>query len=379
MPARGLHAAAQALLEQLQSFEPACHTGEGCAALVEVLAPVEKACAVARVRAAARAGACGAHHSKGFGHAADWLARQAGTTVAAAQRALQTVEQLDRLPATRDAAMAGELSLDETREIASTLVAYPGDERELLAVARTGDLRVLRDEGRRRRLAASDVEELHRRQRAARFYRHWRDEHGMVRYAGALPPEDGIAFLSRLDTETGRAQRAATRQGAGREPRERLAADALVRLVCGGGRPHARRADVVFVHDIGSGRSHVVGGGPGPAGAVRDAMQDAFVKAVLHDGTKIDTVAHYGRDVPAVLRTALELGDPPAFDGVRCGDCGRTRGLEWDHVHPAAHGGLTEHRNLASRCWAFHHGKTERDRRAGPLAGAGRGGGARAP
>ena len=50
------------------------------------------------------------------------------------------------------------------------------------------------------------------------------------------------------------------------------------------------------------------------------------------NGTKIDTIVHYGRrNIPAELRTVIELGDPPAFDGVTCIDCGRTFRLEWEH------------------------------------------------
>jgi hypothetical protein len=39
---------------------------------------------------------------------------------------------------------------------------------------------------------------------------------------------------------------------------------------------------------------------------------DAFLKAVAHDGVRIETVAHFGRHISAELRTALELGALPA-------------------------------------------------------------------
>jgi hypothetical protein len=101
---------------------------------------------------------------------------------------------------------------------------------------------------------------------------------------------------------------------------------------------------------------------------VREAASDGFIKAVLHDGVQVDTVVHYGRKkIPAVIRTVLELGDPPDFNGVTCVDCDRQYGLEWDHADPVANNGPTTRRNLKPRCWGCHQEKTERDRLAGFL------------
>ena len=118
--------------------------------------------------------------------------------------------------------------------------------------------------------------------------------------------------------------------------------------------------------------------GPVPVSVVAEVVGDAFVRAVAHDGVRIDTVLHVGRHIPAELRTALELGALPALDGVRCRDegCGRRYGLEWDHDDPVANGGPTSMDNLVPRCWPHHRDKTERDRKAGLLGGGG-GGGAR--
>ncbi len=107
-----------------------------------------------------------------------------------------------------------------------------------------------------------------------------------------------------------------------------------------------------------------------PASAAREAAgDDAFIKAVVHDGVKIDTVVHYGRHISAELRTALDMGDPPGLEGVVCVEpgCGRRYGLEWDHVDPVANGGPTSFQNLKGRCWRCHQAKTRRDRIAGLL------------
>jgi hypothetical protein len=112
---------------------------------------------------------------------------------------------------------------------------------------------------------------------------------------------------------------------------------------------------------------HIVGGGPLPPDVARQIAGDAFLKVAFHDGVDIHTISHLGRHIPVELRTALELGDPPGFDGAACVDCGRGHGLQWDHVDPVGHQGPTSYRNLQARCWSDHHEKTERDRKAGLL------------
>lgn len=71
-----------------------------------------------------------------------------------------------------------------------------------------------------------------------------------------------------------------------------------------------------------------------PPSIVREMSRDAFLKVVFHDGVNIHTVTHVGRYRPAELSTALELGGPPEFQGVRCSVCGQRFRLQWDHVTP---------------------------------------------
>jgi hypothetical protein len=374
--------AAQALRAALGGFEPALLSGDDCAAVVEELAAVEKACAAARARAAVRAERCGAHQRLGFTDAAEWLARTAGSSAGEARVALDTATAVETCPKTQEALVAGLISLTQAKEITRAEAERPGSEAELLGVARQASLTMLKDAARKKRLEAVDPADLHRRQVQARELRHWQDDLGMVWLRGALPPEVGIPFVNRLDAETDRVRRLARRDGAV-EPRSAHAADAFVKLVAEGGKGKANRADLVVVCDLGAyrrghvhddERCHLVGGGPVPVSVARDiGSDDAFVKAVLHDGVKIDTVAHFGRHLGAELRTALELGHAPDFDGVRCieAGCGRRYGLEWDHVDPRANQGVTSYENLEPRCWPHHREKTERDRRTGLLRGTG--------
>src|SRR2546428_9590579 len=89
--------------------------------------------------------------------------------------------------------------------------------------------------------------------RAAREFKSWKDELGMIRFRGALPPDVGVPFVNRLDAETDRQWRAARREGR-REARSVLAADAFVKLTSAAaaeaGRSKARSADLVLVCDL---------------------------------------------------------------------------------------------------------------------------------
>ena len=373
---------ARALQAVAAAFDPALVSGEVAVGVVEQLAATEKACAAARARAAVRAAECRAHEGRGFADATDWMARACGSSLGQARSALATVAAAEGCPATRAALAAGELSLGQAQVIVGTEAECPGSESELVALACESGWAALVEEGRRRRLGAVDPEVLHRRQHGARELRHWRDEAGMVRLVAALAPEVGVAIVHRLEAETDRLRRVA-RQGGSTEARPAHAADALVAMLSGQGRGRGAPAELVVVCDLEAYRRghahdgeacHIVGGGPVPVGVARRIGADAFVKAVVHDGVRIESVIHFGRHLPAELRTALELGPAPRFDGVECVEqgCGRRHGLEWDHVDPVANGGATSFENLAARCWPHHRAKTDRDRAAGLLDGRSR-------
>ena len=147
-------------------------------------------------------------------------------------------------------------------------------------------------------------------------------------------------------------------------------------MLAGQGQGRSARADLVVVVDLAAYRRghghpgetcHIVGGGPVTVGFAHQVAEDAFIKAVAHDGVRIGTVAHFGRHIPVELRTALELGEPPGFDGVSCAEpgCSRRFGLEWDHVDPVAHNGATSYENIQPLCRPCHWAKTEQDRQAG--------------
>lgn len=403
--------AADTLLDELKAFEPGVFSADDCATLAERLASTAKACTAASVLAAVHAAECGAHRDRGFSDPASWMANHAGTTTREAKAGFETARGLKQVPDTKDALLAGEVSLSQAQLITEAEAEHPGGERELLDAARNGDLTKVRDAARERRQAVTPPAELHRRQQAARRLRHWLDGLGMVRVDGALPPETGIPLLRRLERLAHRLQRSQSAACADGERPERFEAhmaDALVALCRpttasspgtaapsagpspsagrdevdpddGPADPGTRRSDrteLVIVCDLFAWRRghahqgepcHIVGGGPIPVDLAKELSKDAFIKAVLHDGVAIHTVSHFGRHRPAHLQTALDLGPAPDFTGARCVDCGRRYGLQWDHLDPVANFGPTSYENLQARCYIDHHEKTERDRRAGLL------------
>ncbi len=360
--------------EALAAADPDTFDGAAAGDLAEELALTEKACAAGRLRYAARAAACGEHRKRGFTDAQDWVSHTAGSSVGQAKAELATVAALTDLPETFDAVVTGEVSLDQAAEIARV----PGHEAELLQVARTESLRALKERATRRHLEGIDREELAARQHRARSVRHRRDDElDMRRVDMVLTPAFGTRFTNRLDRETDRVWRAAHREGR-TLTRAQAAADAFERIMDGTARSGRGHADIVYVVDLPAWVRgallpgevcHIVGGGPVPLSDIRRNIADAFIKVVVHDGTKVDTIVHYGRRRPAALQSVLELGSPPEFDGVICAhdDCDRRLGRQWDHIDPVANGGPTSKANLQPLCPIHHAEKTERDRAAGLL------------
>ena len=60
----------------------------------------------------------------------------------------------------------------------------------------------------------------------------------------------------------------------------------------------------------------------------------AFLNGVFYDGVDLRHFKRWSRDPSVEVRIALELGEPPEFDGVLCTDCGNRFRTEFDHVEP---------------------------------------------
>ncbi len=80
------------------------------------------------------------------------------------------------------------------------------------------------------------------------------------------------------------------------------------------------------------------------------------MNTVLSEGVDVRAVSHFGRTIPARLRTALEARDQTCV----VPGCDERDHLEIDHIAPLAEGGPTRLDNLARLCPWHHSLKTHR-------------------
>ncbi|MDH3707846.1 MAG: HNH endonuclease, partial [Acidimicrobiia bacterium] len=125
------------------------------------------------------------------------------------------------------------------------------------------------------------------------------------------------------------------------------------------------KRDLLFMIDLAAYRRgkalsgetcELAGIGPVPVEVAAELDTDPFIKAVIRDGTDIKTVVHYGRHVPAELRTALEAR------GVQCAvpGCSNCTYLEVDHATlDYAAGGPLAIWNTQWLCPYHHRRKTQ--------------------
>ncbi len=363
--------ATKALRTALEGFDARVYSGDDAARVAEDLALTAKVMDGARAQSALRAAECEAHKDRGYSNASEWAARATGSSAGRARAELELAAHLDGNPELKNAVERGEVSLEEGEEIAKTEDECPGSTREMLDAAKKGGLRGAKKQGRKKRQEAQDPDELAAKRRRARHLRTWDGDLGMVCGQFALEPHLGIPFLKRLNAEIDRQYRAGD-DAYRAEPRERRAADALVKLLEGKGKASKTRPELVAVFNGNTDRAHIVGGGPIDHATLRELAKDALVSLVLHDGDKVTHIKRYSRHYPVALRILLEIGPPPDFDGPVCIDCGRHYHLERDHLDPMSNGGITALDNLDWRCPHCHKLKTEADRKAGRFKANGR-------
>ncbi|MDQ3785505.1 MAG: HNH endonuclease [Actinomycetota bacterium] len=298
----------------------------------------------------------GAHHRHPVGHALG---------------VLETAERVGELPATETALRSGELSEVQAKEIVSAAAASPASEPELLAAAKAESVSELKERCAKVKAAACSAElDRYEAIRARRRLRHFRDPHGAFHLDAVLTPDAGAVVVAALEPYTERVSHTARSQGR-REPHAAYAADALVEMA-----EHARACDhepsrrspgatvhVVVDHQallrgsLEDGESCAIPGiGPIPVATARALAGDAFLSALLTDGTDIKAVSHLGRNIPARLRTAVELRDRTCV----VPGCDVGRHLEIDHIRPRVEGGPMRLDNLARLCRWHHYLKTHR-------------------
>ncbi|MGH2750774.1 MAG: HNH endonuclease signature motif containing protein [Actinomycetota bacterium] len=323
------------------------------------------------------------------------VARASGTSLGKARDAVATGSILRSAPELGDALSQGTVSLDEAAEIARAEEAAPGSARTLVKVAQDEAFHVLKDQARKVKLEAEQHRDLAAFQHQARRARSHVDPLGMVHIRLELQPHVGAPIVARAEAQAQRLARAAKAAakhtgksgpagaaGSGGpvelEPFERHLADAYALLLAGAGKGRARRPEltVLVSHsvakrgwtDVRPGEMcKIPGVGPVAPDIAKAIAADAFLNGVFFDGKDLRHFKRWSRDISVEVRAALELGQPPDFDGIRCRDCGNHFRTEFDHVDPHVAHGPASTSNLEPRCWPCHQAKTARDRKAGKL------------
>ncbi len=305
------------------------------------------------------------------------VARATGVSLGKAKAAVDTGNSLKGADHVRDAFKSGEISLDQASEIAKADQASPGSSTGLLKVAQEESFQALREKSRKVVLEAEQHRGLAERQHDARRARSYQDELGMITINLLLEPHVGVPIVNRAETEAERRFRAA-KKGGRPEPFDRHLADAYACLLSKGTTIKARKPELVVLvsHEIAKrGWNDVVEGevckipGVGPISPQRasEIASDAFLSGLFYDGTDLRHFHRWTRNTPPEVVLALQLGEPPGFDGVKCLDCGCRFGNEKEHTAPHVAGGLASTTNLKWRCYGCHQKKTAEDRRKGKL------------
>jgi hypothetical protein len=362
--------AAATLGAALGCVRPEAVSGREALELAEAFARAERVAAAGKALFARQVGRTGAHEAAGHRDTASWLARVSGEPVGKARDQLATTEKIERLPVVARAFADGEISGAEAGEIARAAAWDPTAVPGLVRVAKEGSFSDVKAQAAlvTRRARGEEAEETaEARAHRGRFARVYPDPSGGMRLEAWLTRRDGSRLKAALDAE---AEVLFRQTGGDTVPHTQLAADALVRLVCGGPRHEPElgcsgpSAHVVVRVDAGALRRGAVRGtevceiagvGPVPVRLARELLGDALLTVVVRDGVDIRTVTGTRRTIPRTLRAALF-----ERDRVCCvPGCHVERFLEIDHWRrDYALGGPTSIDNLARLCGAHHAMKT---------------------
>lgn len=305
------------------------------------------------------------------------VARSTGTSVGQAKATIEMGYNLKAAPELGEALKSGAVSIEQASEIARAEASAPGVVDELVKLAKDQPFIVLKETARRIKLEAEQHRGLGERQRAARGGRHHSDELGMVNVHLRFQPHVGTAIVNRAEADAQRLYKQAKKETGRPEPFECYLADAFEQMLAGKGKGRTTRPELVVLIDYEtiakgwkltpSGISKIPGVGPVDPSDVRDIARDAVVNVVIKDGKDLRNWARYGRCVPPELKTAMELGKAPDFDGPKCVRCGNRFRPERDHIEPVVALGPTKLSNLDWLCDPCHDVKTEEDRKAHKL------------
>jgi hypothetical protein len=149
--------------------------------------------------AAARSSEGNGWRLEGFRSPSDQLAHDAAMSPAAAKRALETGRRMADQPEVASAALAGELSLEQTAAVSDGVAADPAKAGELIDKAKRTSLPELNEEVAKIKAACTDQEDRWRAVHTKRSFRRWTDREGAFHAHVYGHPEDGARLWRMLD------------------------------------------------------------------------------------------------------------------------------------------------------------------------------------
>jgi hypothetical protein len=359
-----LLSAEKALEVAARDFDPSTCSGSDAVKIMERLGAQRRLIDGMLAKVAKRIEDTAEHTRHRDRSAAELCTRVTGVSTGEAKRAIEVAAKLESLPATDAAVRAGTLSARATDLIVSAASEHPEVEAELLRAAARG-LVPLRDAVIAARARREDETARAQRQHAARSFRMWPTADGMVEGHFKVTPQVGGAIKAVIDKGTGKRFRDARSSGV-HESQDAYAADAFADAVAGDAKASKGggwSAHVMIDHEalvrgqtIDGETCEIPGVGPVSVAWVRQLLGTAFVTAIVRKGKDITTVAHFGRHIPAELRTAMIVsGRECSIEG-----CSGREYLELDHCEiDHAKNGPTAWFNLAWLCSIHHTRKTQ--------------------
>ena len=303
---------------------------------------VERFAVTLKVLLARRVEAAGLWKRNGHRTIAEQLAADAGTSVTAAQRLLDTSKRVAEQPKTEHALRTGDLSLPKAELVAGAIGVAPDAADELLDLAVSAPVARLRQHVLRTK-ATVNADENYERIRKERSARHYTDAGNAWHFHATGTVDDGAAFVKVLEGITDECFKQAYAEGR-EEPRAAYAFDALIemaRRAAGEGRGETKTSKTPQLLGIvradhaalsrgqveGDEVCEIAGLGPIPVTVARDLLGESVLKLVLTKGVDVANVTHLGRGPTVAQKIALWWQTPQCTEL----DCTRVQRIEFDH------------------------------------------------
>jgi hypothetical protein len=316
MPARSLLEVCSVVTDAAARFDARTLDRDRAAAAMQVWATIMHAADAAFAMAAARVAECGPPPSAGASSAADYVAKQTGTTANKAKETIKAGEGLQEHHELRARATSGGLSADQTAAIADALALAPEAERKLLEIAERSSIGTLREECASAKAPHQDLPAIEKRIHANRSLRRYRDAEG----AEHLHAVGTKATMSRVDAALKRLIDERFEQARAEgvcEPLEAYAYDALVAMADGrvdsDPKERVRYLGVLRIDFEALIRGkpetdetcEIAGLGPISVETARELLGESILKLVITKGVNVLNVTHLGRGPNTAQKIAL--------------------------------------------------------------------------